>query len=844
MGHPRGRAAVITPFFADRDAVCNDVRASAEILRREGWDTRVFALGGTSAREAIHPLGEMGAFVRDSGDLAYYHFSTGRHDVTEAIAALRCRRWLKFHNITPPELFSVWSDELAEASRVGRAEMPAIGKIPWEQVWGDSSFNLQEIAPYLTPGTARGVLPPFHETESLLAAAPQGVAPASPASLVTVGRLVQSKGHPFLLRVMRYLVHDLRVEATLDIVGKPDHRLAGYARMLELVVREYALERHVRFRGEIDEASLARHYASASVFVTTSEHEGFCVPIVEAMAFGVPVVALATSAVPETVGEAGIVWPERDPRRFAVTLAELLRDPGEMRALSRAGLARYRERFARRVLEQQFTATIAPPATQAQGEVAPPRSRPGPSDAPGHALLADLARAGMIVWPAGGSAVRAIEGRLVSADGLDLGPTGGPANFLESVRERPSDPGLVPVEDIERLRAQLGLPDTAPMRDGIAASIAATGIRFEQQHLSAESRMLAERFRMTPFASDAQGNGPQQSPGRLTRLLRGRSFSAGRLDFVSDSVGAVLTASRQVHRSVRVRNGEHPLACAGIGSARIVTSFADMHGHPVAQTEAITPLPVDIEPGREITLIITLRTPGVAGRFTLSARLEQGGSRREPFMSLAVQVADVDLPVFEYEYHPQLLEYPSDRHVSMLETLRFLDARLAGPPMTTLEIGGGVHPIGRALVERGHRVVSADISHAHSILGTLVAGNDIAAAPAALAFVSCDGTRLPFADGTFHGVTMYAAFHHFAEPMALLAELKRVTTDDAFIFIGGETCGPNPADEQYREELRRGINEQMWTLEEFTGFFRDAGLAVAQARVDGHSLKVALLKRR
>ena len=66
---------------------------------------------------------------------------------------------------------------------------------------------------------------------------------------------------------------------------------------------------------------------------------------------------------------------------------------------------------------------------------------------------------------------------------------------------------------------------------------------------------------------------------------------------------------------------------------------------------------------------------------------------------------------------------------------------------------------------------------------------------------------------------------------------------EGFIFIGMETCAPNPADAQYREELRRGINEQMWTLEEFTAFFRDAGLAVAQARVDAHSLKVGLRKK-
>jgi glycosyltransferase involved in cell wall biosynthesis len=173
-------------------------------------------------------------------------------------------------------------------------------------------------------------------------------------SLLTVGRIAPSKGHPFLLRVMRYLVHDLGVQATLDIVGKPDHRLAAYHRMLELIVGEYRLEPYVHFHGEIAAGALAARYASASAFVITSEHEGFCVPVIEAMAFGVPVVALGTSAIPETVADAGIVWNERDPRRFAVTLAELIAEPGQRRALGALGRERFEQYFARDVIERRF----------------------------------------------------------------------------------------------------------------------------------------------------------------------------------------------------------------------------------------------------------------------------------------------------------------------------------------------------------------------------------------------------------------------------------------------------------------------------------------------------------
>ena len=352
------RAAVITPFFVDRDAVCNDAYHSALALRRIGWDARIYAVSGQSERERAYPLAELHQFIRSRDDLVYFHFSTGRRDVLEAIARIDCRKVLKFHNITPPELFSMWSDELAEANRLGRLEMGEIARLRWELVWGDSSFNLDEIKPMLPPGTPAAVLPPFHETDALLAHPRPARDDQGLPRLLSVGRIVQSKGHPFLLRVLRYLVHDLRTPVVLDIVGKPDHRLLAYLRMLELMVREFRLEPFVSFHGEIDSRALAGRYAEAAVFVCASEHEGFCVPIVEAMAFGVPIVALSTTAVPETVGDAGIVWDERDPRRFAVTIQRLLNTPAERQWLGEQGRRRYAAKFANLIIERQLVAAV------------------------------------------------------------------------------------------------------------------------------------------------------------------------------------------------------------------------------------------------------------------------------------------------------------------------------------------------------------------------------------------------------------------------------------------------------------------------------------------------------
>jgi glycosyltransferase involved in cell wall biosynthesis len=163
--------------------------------------------------------------------------------------------------------------------------------------------------------------------------------------------------------VLSYLVHDLRVPASLDIVGKRDHRLVGYARMLELIAREYEIESHVNFAGEIAGDALAERYFDASVFVSASDHEGFCVPLVEAMAFGVPIVALGTTAVPETIGDAGLIWAERDPRRFAVAIRHLVGSTADRAELAGKGRSRFAARFANGVLEKRLAEILAPGTT-------------------------------------------------------------------------------------------------------------------------------------------------------------------------------------------------------------------------------------------------------------------------------------------------------------------------------------------------------------------------------------------------------------------------------------------------------------------------------------------------
>jgi len=110
----------------------------------------------------------------------------------------------------------------------------------------------------------------------------------------------------------------------LLLVGS-DRGLEGYGRGLRERVRRLRLERVV-FLGHVDDDDLRALYAVADVLLSLSEHEGFCAPLLEAMQFGVPVVAYDAGAVRETLGGAGVLLREKRPELVAGVLDELLRD--------------------------------------------------------------------------------------------------------------------------------------------------------------------------------------------------------------------------------------------------------------------------------------------------------------------------------------------------------------------------------------------------------------------------------------------------------------------------------------------------------------------------------------
>jgi glycosyltransferase involved in cell wall biosynthesis len=238
---------------------------------------------------------------------------------------------VQYHNITPGDLLRPWNETIAADCDRARSVLPALAARA-DVLLAVSAFNAAELA--AAGGIGATVVP-------LLLDVPEAVPaprPPGPPSVLSVGRIAPNKRLEDVIRAFALYRRHHAGDATLTLVGGA----GGFERY------RTALERlatrvggGVRFAGWIPDEQLEAAYRGAHAYLCMSEHEGFCAPLVEAMARSLPVVARDAGAVRETVGGAGVVI-ERDLPLTAEALHEVVSSEGTRRGLARAAAARLR----------------------------------------------------------------------------------------------------------------------------------------------------------------------------------------------------------------------------------------------------------------------------------------------------------------------------------------------------------------------------------------------------------------------------------------------------------------------------------------------------------------------
>lgn len=344
------------PTFAQHDAIGMHTLRMRRVLREAGFRSEIFAADVHD--EMSGQAYDYRSYAEHVGDGAWLLYHTSTASPMAAFLAGEGRPLLlDYHNVTAPAFFERWSPVIAGEMNRARAELRDLLPVA-SGAMADSAFNEAElvglgfsrtaVVPILVDFTEYDLVPDRRLLDSRLRQRARGG-----ADWLFVGRVSPNKCVHDVIGAFAVYRSACDRSARLTLVG--DRTGDAYFRAVEDLIAELELESAVQMVRNVPMSALAAIYRTSDVFVLLSEHEGFNVPVLEAMHFGVPVVAYASSAVPGTVDDAGVLLDDKDPLLVAAAVDSVLSDGALRSQLQEAGRARVEEfslpRTRLRVLE-------------------------------------------------------------------------------------------------------------------------------------------------------------------------------------------------------------------------------------------------------------------------------------------------------------------------------------------------------------------------------------------------------------------------------------------------------------------------------------------------------------
>jgi len=346
----------VLPSLHVADASGTHTLALRDVLRRAGYRSDIFVeqVDPPLAAEA-RPIGQLDEALASEPSLLVYQLSVG-----SAVVDRLLRRpeplVVNYHNLTPASFFWEWAPDWLDAVALGRRQLYQLAERAAHAV-ADSEFNRRDLVAAGYRSTA--VVPPLVAAAGRTADdAGSPPLPATRAGRATggrwlfVGKLLPHKGAHRLVQALAAYRHAYDGGARLTVVGGTP--IAAYADAVRRYAADLGLADAVTLAGPVSDEARDQAYDDADVFVCLSAHEGFCFPLVEAMARGLPVVAADAGAVADTAGSGALVVDRAGPEVVAAAVRRVIVDD-RLRARL---VARGRERAAHFAVERSAAALL------------------------------------------------------------------------------------------------------------------------------------------------------------------------------------------------------------------------------------------------------------------------------------------------------------------------------------------------------------------------------------------------------------------------------------------------------------------------------------------------------
>ncbi len=325
------------PALLPRDATGQHTLALQQALRDAGFESDLYVEAAHDDLWVHATYFERYPERAQPGDILLYQLSTAS-PIAEFLLGRPERLVLDYHNITPPSFYDGWEDHTSTKVELARLQMAALAPLAVLGI-ADSAFNAAELRRFGCATTS--VIPILsgvddHQVEVDAAELARLTAAHRDATvLLFVGRISPNKTQHHLVEALWLYRRWYDPHARLHLVGPAF--TDSYVEAVFAFADELGLRDAVRHGEDLSDAELAAWYADADAFVCLSEHEGFCIPLLEAMRAGLPIVAYAAGAVPETLGDAGILLESKRPSVVAAAVDRVRRDQTLSDRLADAG---------------------------------------------------------------------------------------------------------------------------------------------------------------------------------------------------------------------------------------------------------------------------------------------------------------------------------------------------------------------------------------------------------------------------------------------------------------------------------------------------------------------------
>jgi L-malate glycosyltransferase len=340
--------------FAEGDAISSEARRLQAMLRRMGTDSEIYADETRVAPSARGQCRFLADYHAAPGDTVLYHYAIAS-PVTRSFLQAAARKVLVYHNITPAEFFAGFDDDVVRQLQTARTELRDVA-VRSDEVWAVSRYNASELE---HAGVPRVRIFPLLFTSDTASPPPDPAIfrrfAAPMTNILFVGRMAPNKCVEELIRAFAWY-QKINPFSRLILVGS-QHSTPRYFAMLRMLAGELDLA-NVCFENYASPEGLSAYYRLAHIFISASRHEGYCLPLLEAMEQDVPVIARSVGGTPEATGGAGVLYEDLDSGEIA-ELIHLVASDKSLRVEILASQRQHMATVRRRDAEGELRALLA-----------------------------------------------------------------------------------------------------------------------------------------------------------------------------------------------------------------------------------------------------------------------------------------------------------------------------------------------------------------------------------------------------------------------------------------------------------------------------------------------------